>query len=638
MRILAHLLSKTRGLTTESAGAATHRTLLLLLCLAVFVPPLFRGFIDPDETRYAEIIREMVESGDWMVPHLNYVPFVLKPPLLYWFGAGFVKLLGFHPWVLRLAPLFAAILGVLATYELGAAVASRRTGLMAAAILATSAEYVILAVSLVMDMVFSALLFGAWWTFWQHYATGGRTRFYVALFWLFMALACLTKGPLGGALVIAVTLVFLALRGEWSFASKLRPVMGLAIVAAVNLPWVICLYLHDPRLVSFLYWRVNRSGLYGAVLQREKPFYFYLGAIPEGILPWSLPAIAAIILAAAELVRKGRKTAPAGLVWILCIFAGVFLVLSISAAKMETYCLPLFPAIAILTARYIDQSENRALWERLLVPVQWLAVAAGVTAFAAFGAVQTHFALSLRNPVIRVLAVLAIVALAGLVLASVAWLRGRFKAAMLIMGATAGVVFPLALIQVPRLATWRTTRPLCESFRHKLAADDLVVLADPNAYSVPLFLERRVALVGRAAEMGLGLFVETQPRDLPIPVAPFRVKPEKIHSEYLLGTDDLERLWTSGRLVYLFADDHLLQELKHRGMRFWSLGDNGHLFLVVSNVRSSHFSGVDPPSSPLKWELRTDFRRGLLQNSEWRRLLACETRRMGEEPHAWRVN
>jgi 4-amino-4-deoxy-L-arabinose transferase-like glycosyltransferase len=554
---------------------AAHRTLLLLLCLMVFVPPLFRDFIDSDETRYAEIIREMLESGDWTVPHLNYAPFLLKPPLAYWLGAASVKVFGLHPWVVRLVPLLAAILGVLATYELGAAVGSRRTGLIAGAILATSGQYVILAASLVLDMLFSAFLFGAWWVFWRHYQEGGRTKSWIALFWLFIALACLTKGPLGGAFGAVAIAVFLFLRSEWSFILKIRPILGLIIVGAVNLPWAILVYLRDPRFVSFLYYQINISGVHGAVLQRAEPFYFYFGAIPLGMIPWSFLAIAATALAAVELIRRGRKTASAGFVWIVSILTGGFFLLSVVTAKMETYGLPLYPAVAILTARCFDRSETRSLWERLLIPAQTIAAMAGM-AVSFFGLQRGHVEVSWDNPTVHVLLLLATLSLAGLVLASVVSLRGRVATAMLTLGITAAVVFPLALMQAPRLATWRTTQQLCESFKQELTLADRVVLSDPNDYSVPLFLGRRVAVVGRAGEFGMGMFAENSHLlDQPIPAAPFRLKADMIHSEYLLTLDELVKLWESDRMIYVFATNDFLEEFRPRCKNLWSLGSNG---------------------------------------------------------------
>src|SRR5437868_6351053 len=74
------------------------------------------GLWEPDEARYAEIAREMLERGNFLIPHLNYVPYVEKPPLLYWITALSFTMFGLGEFAARLAPALAGIVGLLATY------------------------------------------------------------------------------------------------------------------------------------------------------------------------------------------------------------------------------------------------------------------------------------------------------------------------------------------------------------------------------------------------------------------------------------------------------------------------------------------------------------------------------------------
>jgi len=93
---------------------------LLFLLLVVSLPFLqYLGalpLIDPDEGRYAEIAREMLERGDLITPTLNYVVYFEKPPLLYWANAASMKLFGLNEFAARLPSALCGLLTVLATY------------------------------------------------------------------------------------------------------------------------------------------------------------------------------------------------------------------------------------------------------------------------------------------------------------------------------------------------------------------------------------------------------------------------------------------------------------------------------------------------------------------------------------------
>src|SRR4030042_4689128 len=83
-----------------------HRLGLLLLGLAGLGIFLFRlgtpGLMDPDEGRYAEIAREIWVLQDWLIPHLNFLPYLEKPPLVYWLTAFSFRVWGYTEWASRL--------------------------------------------------------------------------------------------------------------------------------------------------------------------------------------------------------------------------------------------------------------------------------------------------------------------------------------------------------------------------------------------------------------------------------------------------------------------------------------------------------------------------------------------------------
>jgi len=93
----------------------------MLAAIGVVITAMFLYFaglggyplLDPDEGRYAEIPREMLESGDFITPRLNYVKYFEKPPLFYWLTAGSMALFGQKEWAVRLVPAVAGFLTLL---------------------------------------------------------------------------------------------------------------------------------------------------------------------------------------------------------------------------------------------------------------------------------------------------------------------------------------------------------------------------------------------------------------------------------------------------------------------------------------------------------------------------------------------
>ncbi len=114
--------------------------------------------VNPDESRYAEIPREMVATGEFVLPRLNGVVYFEKPPLLYWSVAGFLQVFGPHELAMRATPALFALFGVLITYAAGRRLHGRLAGLAAAVVLGTSLLYFALSRVLILDMAVSVLI------------------------------------------------------------------------------------------------------------------------------------------------------------------------------------------------------------------------------------------------------------------------------------------------------------------------------------------------------------------------------------------------------------------------------------------------------------------------------------------------
>jgi 4-amino-4-deoxy-L-arabinose transferase-like glycosyltransferase len=251
-------------LAVSNATAATERwtalwrspaldaLALLALSSAIFLFNLGRyGLWEPDEARYAEIAREMLATRDFLVPHLNYVAYVEKPPLLYWLGAIWMALFGVNEFAARLTPALAGLAGVMMTWAFARRTMGRGRALLAGAILATSTLYAVMAQVLTTDMLLAAAVTIAVFAFYLQWAEGGR--------WCWLAYAAmiaglLTKGPIAAAIPAGTLAIFLWWQGELRGAiRRFHALAGGALVLAGTAPWFVAISVREPGFVDFYF-------------------------------------------------------------------------------------------------------------------------------------------------------------------------------------------------------------------------------------------------------------------------------------------------------------------------------------------------------------------------------------------------
>ena len=131
-----------------------------------------RSLNEPDEGRYSEIAREMIETGDWLVPHLWYLPHLDKPPMTCWLVAASMKLFGQNEWAARLPVALAGISGVWAAFLLGCSMGGRRAGFWSAVILQSSLLYFAMARMLTPDILLTQFIAWAVYFFWRSWQAG----------------------------------------------------------------------------------------------------------------------------------------------------------------------------------------------------------------------------------------------------------------------------------------------------------------------------------------------------------------------------------------------------------------------------------------------------------------------------------
>ena len=338
---------------------------LLGICLLTFFAGLGSPAIaDSDEAFYAESAREMVESGDWLTPHFNYVYRFEKPVLYYWLAAAAYLVAGVGEAAARFP---SALSGVGLT--LLAFVSARRwydvsTAYLAGIITATSFGYVAMARQALPDLTLAFFVTLATWAAlvaWLGPSTGvegpardGRHRAtWVALSAVGTAGALLTKGPVG---VVLPALVVGPLVAWEHWVGRSRPTVRLAdlalfasIVLVLGAPWFLGMTLvHGPAYLDRFFIAENLDRFATPRYNNPRPFWYYAPIVVGGMLPWS-PFMLLWVPTIARAVRR-RLVGSVDAVRFGWWAAAPLLFYSLSIGKQPRYILPMLPPLAVLLA------------------------------------------------------------------------------------------------------------------------------------------------------------------------------------------------------------------------------------------------------------------------------------------------
>jgi len=316
------------------------RTATLWVLLAVLwfgtlgVRPLYKA----DESRYAEISREMVASGDWITPRLNDFKYFEKPPLQYWATAALFQVFGERDWVARLWTALLGFAGIAMVLYAGNRLCGAPLGLYAAAVLAGSPLYVLLGQVNTLDMSVSFFLAAAIFAF----ALGHMLLFSAAC-----ALAVLSKGLIGLVLPGAALFVYMLLKRDWSLIRRVRPVAGVALFLVIAAPWFIAVSAANAEFAHFFFVQEHFQRFTTEMHHRVQPGWYFIPVLAAGMAPWLVPLGHAAVRAI-----RGRSDAEL-LLWVWAVV--VFLFFSASGSKLPPYILPILPALAVLAARSLTR-------------------------------------------------------------------------------------------------------------------------------------------------------------------------------------------------------------------------------------------------------------------------------------------
>jgi 4-amino-4-deoxy-L-arabinose transferase-like glycosyltransferase len=390
--------------------------LLVVLCLAVYLPSFFTiPVVDRDEARFAQASRQMMESGDYVVPRIQGRPRLNKPPLIYWLQSTSARALTHGEplndriWMYRVPSLLAAIVAVMATWRMGRSMFSPRVGLLGAGILAACPIFFWEAHQARADMLLVACTTVALWMLWEVWkretqrgvepkqaveaeavpdftqAPDRKFRFSVPPFihllilWLAIGASVMTKGPVTPMVVgLGVLALSIATR-RWRWIWRLQPILGVILVAAMVGPWV---WLVSRQVGWDTYISTIKDEVLGRSLEPKEghggfpgfhtillPVLLFPGSVMIGVGLWKSWKEALASWRAAR--GKGPTssndqvagTASRSL-FLLAIILPSWLIFELVGTKLPHYTMPLYPLLALIAAR--TACVNRETFSNLL--------------------------------------------------------------------------------------------------------------------------------------------------------------------------------------------------------------------------------------------------------------------------------
>lgn len=343
---------------------------------------------NPDESRYADIPREMIARGDWVTPRLNDIPYFEKPPLVYW-TVGLSRLL-FGPGeaAARLTPTLFGLGGLLLTYAAARRMFGREAGLASAVVLGTSLLYFVLSRILLLDMALSVLMSATLFCFilGVREPAGPRRRWFFYGLYASAALATLAKGLIGFMVSGGVMFFWLLTFNQWHRLRPLHLPSGILLFLAVAAPWHILAAQRNPGWAQFYFVHEHWERFTTTTHNRAAPFWYFIPVVLLGFFPWIGFLGAAVREAVAGGWARRKENADA---WFLVTWAVfIFLFFSKSQSKLIPYILPIFPALAVLMGSWLAQRSREGSGTELRFGLRVFAFLCGLLGVALIVAVM----------------------------------------------------------------------------------------------------------------------------------------------------------------------------------------------------------------------------------------------------------
>ncbi|HEY3307218.1 MAG TPA: glycosyltransferase family 39 protein [Desulfuromonadaceae bacterium] len=534
------------------------RDILILLVLfggAFFLLLGQAGLIEPDEGRYSEIPREMLEKGDFITPTLNYVNYFEKPPLHYWLNALSFKLFGLTEFAARFTGASAGLLTVLLVYYTGRKLFGRREGLFSAFILGTSTGFLAQSRINLTDMTLTFFLSAALCCFIVAAEDHERHRGHYYFFYLFSALAVLTKGLIGLVFPAGIVFFYFLATRRWNLLKEMRLASGMALFLAVVVPWFMLVAQRNPTFTNFFFVHEHLERFLTKTHGRYQPFWFFIPILLLTMLPWSFYAVRAV----ARTWCARRQQDGGRLMYLLVWAALIFLFFSASHSKLIPYILPVFPPLAILVGKMfsdlMDKEQEKPLRTESMIVCMLLFIAAILASIyphvrdlapilAESGLVQPGSSLLTKQPILSPEGG-AIIACLSLAMGALIWFAGRKNDVHFLFIGLCLSSFYLEIIGpqvfMGGIEFKKSSKELALLVRQAISDNDRLVTFGYEQ-SLPFYTGRRVIVVGSRGELEFGSKQGDQ-------------------SAWFIEESDFKRLWQGERKVIALLKEAEYEQL-----------------------------------------------------------------------------
>jgi 4-amino-4-deoxy-L-arabinose transferase-like glycosyltransferase len=500
-----------------------HALLAILIALAVLLHLGTIGIGDlysETEGQYAAAAREMIQTGQYLLPTNDSIPRLQKPPLLYWLIIASYKLFGVYTAATRVPIALSVVATAIFTFLIGERLADYWRGFAAGLIYLTLSGTFIFGRIVMPEPLFSAFFAGAIYCGLAGFQQRRQRRTWFAGFWICAALACLTKGP-HGMILPGATFAVLAIcyhEARMRFRSLLWWPYLLLFLAIIG-PWYIWIEIHfDGAFHRFVAeeWTKHLIGRYpNGTWYDDVPRWQFAASHLAWWFPWSVAILPALIFSWRRVMRPREISFQDALpmVWALVVLVPVLVI----GQRQDYYALNMFSAFSLWAAMIFERASNSirnagaaiialtgmiigviAVVLPRIVPVNerdWGETDFRWTAWKALADMPASVWLQFRP----LLTIAAIALLFGAIATVYLLRRGREK--IVVVGLACGlIVFGLCMVSgIARIAPFFSLADAARFLNGRLGTNGQVLFeGSPGvASSLGFYLERKFAMVNQ---------------------------------------------------------------------------------------------------------------------------------------------
>jgi 4-amino-4-deoxy-L-arabinose transferase-like glycosyltransferase len=445
---------------------------------------------NPDEVFYAQTAKEMMHQKSWMTPYLFGQPQFEKPIFTYWLLRFGFEVFGVSSFSARLFPALWGILGVLAVYGLGlAAFKDGRRAMWAAFFMMSNSLYIGLSRTVFTDLFFTVFILFSLASFYWGYSDAKKKGIGILLFFVFSALAVLTKGPLGFLIPVLTALSFLLFRKELRFLFCKETILGFLTFCLIAVPWYALMIIkYGLAFMQEFFYNDHIRRLFEAEHLSNDTWFFYPVSVIGCMFPWSFYLISGV----GHWFRSLRSDKTSFYIFLTCWVAVVLLIFQPAHSKLVSYIFPLFPALALFLGDYIVSSLDTKP-SRLFCAAAWM-----TTLFLLLVPAGLFFAtIRFSTYVINASPVYIFM---GVFVFYLFWLfyylmRRRFAVHMALISAVLPLLLYFAFLVHEDFQSYASSKEACEFLTNNYRVDNTILASKFYARGVRFYTDKDVVII-----------------------------------------------------------------------------------------------------------------------------------------------